>query len=186
MKNKFHEGICAEGMSKNMIRPMQASDVPRVTEIHVFGWRCAYRGIVSDEHLFTKMLVSTRLEKTAAWLDTDGNADVSLGETYVYDDGIVKGFLTIGQCRDEDKAGVFELGGLYVDPCFKSQGIGRALALYCEEIAVKKGFNEILLWTFEKNAPTRAFYEKLGYTLDGKTMVVEPLGATGVRYSKRI
>jgi len=132
------------------------------------------------------MLVSTRLEKTAAWLKSDGNADVSFGETYVYDDGIIKGFLTIGLCRDADKEGAFELGGLYVDPCFKGQGIGTALALHTEKTAIERGYKEICLWTFEKNAPTRAFYEKLGYTLDGATMIVEPFDAIGVRYSKKL
>jgi hypothetical protein len=27
-----------------MIIPMEMADVPRVAEIHVFGWRSAYRG----------------------------------------------------------------------------------------------------------------------------------------------
>ena len=33
-----------------MIRAMEISDIPRVAEIHVFGWRSAFRGIISDEH----------------------------------------------------------------------------------------------------------------------------------------
>lgn len=40
---------------------MKLSDVPRVAEIHVFGWRSTYREIVSDEFLFNKMLVSKRM-----------------------------------------------------------------------------------------------------------------------------
>jgi len=132
------------------------------------------------------MLVSTRFEKTAAWLQPDGNNDVSFSETYVYDDGIIKAFLTIGLCRDTDKAGAFELGGLYVDPCFKGEGIGTALANYAEKVASQQGYNEIYLWTFEKNAPARAFYEKLGYNLDGATMNVGSFDAIGLRYVKKL
>jgi len=165
---------------------MKESDIPRVTEIHVFGWRCAYRGIVPDENLFNNMLVSSRLEKTATWLNSGGSTDVSFGETYVFDDGIVKGFLTLGLCRDTDKLDAFELGGLYVDPCFKGQGIGTALAHYTEIIAAERGYTEICLWTFEKNLPTRSFYEKLGYTHDGATMLVGSYEAIGVRYNKKI
>ena len=165
-----------------MIRPMQLSDVPRVAEIHVFGWRCAYRGFIDDQHLFCNMLVAKRIERFTEYLNDAANTN----ENYVYDDGIVKAFLTIGPSRDEDKPAAFELCGLYVDPCMKGQGIGTALAQYCEEIAAKRGYSEIFLWTFEQNAPTRAFYEKLGYVLDGATQIVEPVGAVGVRYHKYI
>ena len=37
-------------------------------------------------------------------------------ESYVYDDGLIKGFMTIGKCRDEGKADFFELWGIYIDP----------------------------------------------------------------------
>ena len=163
-----------------MIRPMQISDIPRVAEIHVFGWRCAYRGIVSDEHLFNKMLVSKRMERFSESLQ---NNDY---ENYVFDDGIIKAFLTIGPCRDEDKTEAFELWGIYVDPCMQGQGIGATLVAYCESIATQRGYHEICIWTFEKNAPTRAFYEKHGYVHDGVTQIVEPYGAVGVRYCKGI
>jgi len=164
---------------------MQISDIPRVAEIHVFGWRCAYRGIVSDEHLFNVMSVAKRMERFESYI-CDKESVWSGSDNYVYDDGIIKAFLTVGPCRDEDKLSAFELGGVYVDPCLQGQGVGTALALYCEKIAIKHGYNEICLWTFEKNAAARAFYEKLGYTLDGATQIVEPYGAVGVRYHKNI
>ena len=169
-----------KGRVIKMIRPMQASDIPRIAEIHVFGWRCAYRGFISDEHLFKTMLVSKRMVKFEEYFSR-GEYD-----SYVFDDGIIKAFLTIGPCRDEDKPEAFELGGIYVDPCMKGQGIGTALVAHCEKIAAERGYNEICLWTFEKNAPSRAFYEKLGYITDGATQIVEPFGAVGVRYCKQI
>ncbi|MCL2571273.1 MAG: GNAT family N-acetyltransferase [Defluviitaleaceae bacterium] len=165
-----------------MIRVMTVSDIPRVAEIHVFGWRCAYRGFVSDEHLFNNMQVSKRIERFTQHLnDKDNTLD-----SYVFDDGIIKAFLTIGPCRDEDKPSAFELCGLYVDPCFQGEGVGTKLALYCEKIAAERGFKEVILWTFEQNPVSRAFYEKLDYKLDGATMIVESVGAQGVRYSKNI
>ena len=167
-----------------MIRPMQISDIPRVAEIHVFGWRCAYRGIVSDEHLFNTLLVSKRMERWTERLEENlRNNDY---ENYVFDDGIIKAFLGIGPCRDIDKPEAFELGGIYVDPCMQGQGIGTALVAYCENIAAERGYHEVCIWTFEKNAPARAFYEKQGYVLDGVTQIVEPYEAVGVRYCKRI
>ena len=165
-----------------MIRKMQESDIPRVAEIHVFGWRSAYRGIVPDEHLFCKMQVARSMERFTQML-TDPDTQK---ENYVYDDGIVKGLLTIGPTEDEDKPNAFELWGIYIEPFFKGQSIGTALTRYCEEVAIKLGYNEIILWTFEKNAPARAFYEKLGYVTDGKTQMVGSYNAVGVRYTKQI
>ena len=160
---------------------MQASDIPRVAEIHVFGWRCAYRGILSDEHMFNTRLVSTQIAKLE---ERFKNGEES--GRFVYDDGIIKAFLYMGPCRDADKPEAFELGAIYVDPCMKGQGIGTAMAEYCEKTAAQGSYKEVCLWTFEKNAPARAFYEKLGYVLDGATKIIEPYDATGVRYCKSI
>jgi len=107
-------------------------------------------------------------------------------DNYVYDDGIIKAFLTIGPCRDEDKPGAFELGGIYVDPCLQGKGIGTALALHCEEVATRRCYTEIVLWTFEKNKAARAFYERQGYKLDGAIQTYEHYNAVGVRYHKNI
>ena len=166
-----------------MIRPMELKDVPRVSEIAIFAWRCAYRGIVSDEHLFNNMLVCKQMERNTARLQKAEGESFERGR-YVYDDGIVKGFLFLGPCGDEDKPEAFELGAIYVDPCMQGQGIGAALVAYGENLAIQHGYNEICIWTFEKNAPARAFYEKLGYAVDGVTKMVEPYGALGVRYCK--
>ena len=119
---------------------MKISDVPRVSEIHVFAWRSAYRGIISDEILFNQRLVSKSMERF--------NNSVSAGtlEQYVYDDGIIKAFMSIGICMDEDKADAFELGAIYVDPFMKGQGIGRQLVDYCEEQAIARGFGKVCIW----------------------------------------
>jgi len=164
---------------------MQASDIPRVAEIRVFAWRCAYRGIVSDRHLFNELTVISRIENLEKHL-ANSDGDSFEQNRYVYDDGIIKAFLMVGQCGDTDKPHAFELGAIYVDPCLQGKGIGKALAAHCEKVAAAHGYKEICLWTFEKNAPARAFYEKLGYVHDGKTQIVEPYGATGVRYAKNI
>jgi len=169
-----------------MIRRLRKEDAPRAAEIHIFGWRAAYRGIVSDETLFKEMTVAARIpawEKRA----TEREEGYEDWESYVYDDGIIKGILSIGSCRDDDKKGSFELGGIYVDPLMKRQGIGKALIRFCENRAKELGFKEILIWVFEANDPSRKFYEAMGYKTDGKTKVHERHGgALEVRYAKSI
>ena len=159
---------------------MKISDVPRIAEIHVYGWRSAHRGIVSDDHLFNKMLVSERIKRLEQAFHND------ITETYVFDDGIIKAFLTIGACRDDDKSGSFELWGIYVDPFMQRQGVGTQLVEYCERQAAERGFKEVCLWVLAENQTSRAFYESLGYSPDGAEKLLEHLSAIEVRYSKTL
>ena len=163
-----------------MIRAMALSDVSRVAEIHVFGWRDAYRCFISDDFLFKSMLVSKRIDVF------DNSVRNNAEENYVYDDGIIKAFLTIGRCRDEDKPESFELWGIYVDPFMKRQGIGSKMVEYCENRALERGFQEVCLWVFKENMAARLFYEKLGYLPDNSSKYIEFLSATEIRFSKRL
>ena len=163
-----------------MIRPADISDANRMAEIHVFGWRTAYRGIVSDDFLFTQLHVA---KQEKHFQDAIQN---KLEESYVWDDGIIKGFLTMGPCRDADEPNAFELWGIYVEPLMKRQGIGSQLVRFCEEIAKARGYTEIVLWVLEKNQSGRDFYEKLGYVADGKRNYIEALLVGEIRYRKDI
>lgn len=161
------------------IRLVDADDIPRVAEIHIFGWRCAYRGIISDDILFNKRSVA---ECITRWHEERVYNKES--ETYVYDDGIVKAFLTIGRSRDKDKPNAFELWGIYVDPSFKRQGIGKQLVTFCENKAKERGFKEIILHVLEKNKNSRKFYEKMGYKTDGMRVFLDEINAFEIRYVK--
>ena len=164
-----------------MIRAAVAADAARMAEINVFGWRCAYRGIIPDAFLFSKLLVHKRMQAF------EKGFEARTGESYVYEaDGIVKAFMSIGECRDGDKKDAFELWGVYVEPCLRGQGIGRKLMEFCEERARSGGYPEIVLWVFKENRASIGFYEKLGYTFDGKEEIMDSFNAVKVRFSKRL
>jgi len=158
---------------------MRLADIPRVAEIHVFGWRSAFLGIVSDEVLFGRMSVLRSVKRFESSLDSG-----DYGENYVFDDGLIKAFMVVSPCRDEDKPDAFELGAIYVEPLMKQQGIGSALVKFCKKIAVQRGYREICLWTLEENHASRRFYEKMGFTLDGTRKFLENIQAMAVRYVK--
>lgn len=50
------------------------------------------------------------------------------------------------------------LDHLYVDPAYHSRGVGSALLQ-----AVREGSSRLQLWTFQKNAQARRFYERHGF-----------------------
>ena len=163
-----------------MIRPMEISDIPRVAEIHVFGQRKAYSDIMPDKFLFGTINVADRTEFFKKHLEA-GNWD-----GFVYDDGVVKGFIVLGQCEDADKTHAFELERIFVDPLLSGKGIGTTLEHFFTCEAARRGFNELCLWVVEGNALAREFYEKKGYKLETVKKMMKDTEYAMVRYAKTI
>lgn len=164
-----------------MVRKASIEDVPRIAEIHVMGWRFAYRNIISEEFLLKEMLVPKRIDAFTRAMEE------RRGDIYVFEENrIVKAFMINGPCRDSDKPSSFELWGLYVDPFMVRQGIGTRLMQYCEGMALESGYKEVVLWVLEDNAIGRNFYGKMGYTFDGTRKYLEKFGVYEIRYRKQL
>ncbi|MCL2474189.1 MAG: GNAT family N-acetyltransferase [Alphaproteobacteria bacterium] len=162
-----------------MIRLATIEDAPRLAEIQVFGWRCAYIKFISPDLLFNKFTVKMREEKFKEELSA---TDIP---TYVFEENnIIKAFMTMGKCRDEDKDDkTLELYRIYVDPFFQRQTIGTKLMNYCVKEAENK--TEIVLWVFEKNIDSIEFYRKMGFKTDGKNKLSENLFALNTKEKER-
>ena len=74
----------------------------------------------------------------------EGNLD----SIWVYDDGVVKGFIQV-----EDR----EIKKLFVEPVLQNSSIGGRLL----QFALEKGTDN--LWTLEKNAGAIRFYKRYGF-----------------------
>ena len=79
--------------------------------------------------------------------------------TFVYDDGCVKGFI-----RVKEK----EIQKLFVEPVLQGKGIGEALLMHAVR---EKG--AYALWALEKNERAIAFYERHGFSKTGGRMTEE-------------
>jgi len=164
-----------------MVRKAAVDDVARIAEIHVTGWRFAYRHLISEEFLFKTMNVPQRI---AAFTKS---IEEQKGDTYVFEENqIVKGFITIGPCRDADKSSSFELWGIYVDPFMVRNGIGSKLLNYCEQKASELGYNDIVLWVLEGNSIGINFHTKKGFAFEGGRKLLDKFGIYEIRYQKRI
>jgi putative acetyltransferase len=157
---------------------MKTSDIPRVAEIQVFAWRIADRGILSDDYLFNFATVAKRMIFFEELINSKTD------ETYVYDDGIIKGFVTLCPSADDDLPEAMQVSSIYIDPFFQREGIGTRLMGYTEKIAEARNVKIILLWVLEQNTIAQAFYKKLGFTPDGKTST-GGLGTVELRYIKK-
>jgi ribosomal protein S18 acetylase RimI-like enzyme len=164
-----------------MIRRATPEDAGRMADIHINGWRYAYRGIVSDGILFVKMNVENRTNALKKIIEE------GVEEWYVLDDNeILKGILLIGASRDNDIQDAFEMWCIYVDHFMLREGTGNKLLTFCESEAAKRGFSKIILWVLEKNHIGKDFYLKNGFIEEGKSQFLENLKATEIRLMKNI
>lgn len=130
-----------------MIRKAKKEDLSRIAEIFVFNNRINYFPIFQDAgYSFGELQV-------VSVIDRYFSRDEVLRDIYVYDDGLVKGFLLLEGT---------EIGKLYVEPCFQSQHIGQALIRF----ATDRGTD--LVWALEKNTRAIAFYARHGFRPTGE------------------
>lgn len=133
------------------IRPASAEDASRIAEIIVTNYRVNfYPFFHNDPYYFGELNVV----KMAAEYSENSQ---KLRNSYVYDDGVVKGVIRISG-REVEK--------LYVEPQFQRQGIGAKLL----EFAVRK-LEVSELWALEYNTRGISFYQKNGFKLTGEKIM---------------
>ena len=138
-------------MNSEHIRPAAASDASRIAEIFVTNYRVNfYPFFHNDEFYFKELNV---LDTAAEYAE----GSEALASAFVYDDGVVKGFIRV-KGREIEK--------LFVEPQFQSSGIGARLL----EFAVES-FGAHRLWVLEYNKRGMAFYRRHGFELTGKRII---------------
>jgi ribosomal protein S18 acetylase RimI-like enzyme len=110
----------------------------------------------------------------ADWISALTDPD---GETYIaFEDSEAVGVVSVGH-------GVLQT--LYVMPESWSQGVGNALHDLALERLREANVQEARLWTLTENHRARAFYEKRGWSLTGRTRIVPfPPHPTDIEYTR--
>ena len=128
-----------------VIRKANINDLSRIAEIQVFNYRLYFYPIFqSDEYYFDELRVPSLMQEYESGLDS----------LYVYDDGVVKGFIKI--------EGTY-IARLFVEPVLQNASIGSRLLEY----AVTEHHADHL-WALQKNAKAIRFYERHGFTVTGE------------------
>lgn len=133
------------------IRPATPADASRIAEIIITNYRTNfYPFFRNDAFYFGELNI---MDMAAEYADgTD-----ALQNTYVYDDGVVKGIIRIS--GDEIKK-------LFIEPTFQSQGIGAKLLDFAVSVKCASW-----LWVLEYNKRGIAFYERHGFRLTGEKII---------------
>ena len=129
-----------------MIRPVQKEDLVRLAEIIVFNNRKNYYPIFQD------IVYSFKEYNVVSVMNMFENDPVFMSATYVYEDEVIKGFITVHEG---------EILKLYVDSFFQNQQISQKLI---------DAFPDARhLWALQKNTGAIAFYRRNGFTWDNTT-----------------
>ncbi|MGE5227756.1 MAG: N-acetyltransferase family protein [Planctomycetaceae bacterium] len=146
------------------IRAARPEDAHAIAEVHVEGWRWAYRGLVPDTYL-DGLDVDARERMWAESLAHPGDA----WGCFVADEGgRVVGFVGCGPPDDaEAPTGAGEVYAIYVSQEVQGTGVGRALFVRAEAALAEHRFRTGVLWVLEANHLARRFYERAGWAPDG-------------------
>lgn len=137
----------------NIIRQATMADVVRVAEIEIFNYRLNFYPIFQNDWFYFD---EKQVPKEMKRYETEEGL---LENTFVYDDGVVKGFIQLDGSK---------IAKLFVEPVLQGNGIGAKLL----EFAVKeKQANH--LWALEKNVKAIKFYESHGFHLTGEKELEE-------------
>jgi GNAT superfamily N-acetyltransferase len=147
------------------IRPVTAADVHAIAALQVRSWRAEYAGFIDESDM------PTVEDRISLW------NGVRPGEAWLAEqDGRIAGVVGV-------VAG--EIAMLHVDPPFQDGEVGSALLSHAEAVMRAGGHTMALLWTFRENAPSRARYERHGWSLDGAEQERSP-GVSEVRYRRAL
>ena len=133
-----------------MIRKATKDDCVRIAEIEVFNYRLNFYPIFrDDEFYFDELQVSNRMEAFKTVFEN----------IWVYDDGVVKGFIQVDSQ---------EIKKLFVEPVLQGNSIGSELLLFAVEAC-----NANHLWALEKNLRAIHFYERHGFCVTDEKKLEE-------------
>ena len=163
-----------------VVRQAYPEDAEAIAKVHVASWQVAYRGIMPDR-LLDGLSVTAWTKNWMAGLQSSEQM------TFVLElDGAIRGWASTGPCRDEGDQESGELYGIHLDPSCWSKGLGLMLYLRAETALRVPGFVEARVWVLEANQRARRFYEKAGYSRDGRSKRIQLGGAElmEIRYEK--
>ncbi|MEZ4733056.1 MAG: GNAT family N-acetyltransferase [Caldilineaceae bacterium] len=152
-----------------LIRPAQVTDAPAMGRVMVDTYLTAHHGQMPEEAWqkrkaeWTYDVSARNWARAIAEID-DGN-EAECIYVAVTTEGEVVG-LAMGHPAATAQTG--EIGALYVQPAYQSQGIGRQLVQAVAAYLATTGITTLHIAVLAANTPARRFYEAIGGQVVGE------------------
>ena len=162
------------------IRVAGLADAAAIAQLHTRSWRCAYRGILSDDFLQGPLPENRRVLWHGRLAESDRADQVVLVDEQ---GGAIRGFACAYLEADPEWGCL--LDNLHVVPDLKGQGLGRQLmSAVAQQVWCANPCGRLHLWAYEQNLAARRFYERLGGAVTLRHTELAPDGTevNAVRY----
>jgi ribosomal protein S18 acetylase RimI-like enzyme len=166
-------------MSAQQLRAASAADIPSLERIFVASVAAGW------SHIFGRELLSGLTQPDLPEWDLPGTSVVAAER-----DGVLVGFASFGPPYGES-GGDETLGKVYrlfVSPADWRGGVGSALLQRACDALTASGFHAAVLWVAERNEVARGWYDRRGWTPDGRRRTDSLLGVeyTSIRYRREL
>ena len=160
-----------------VIRRVCIGDESVLAQIQTESWKAAFQNILSKEVL-EKVTAVHQAESMYRRLLKE-----KIGNGYILEiNGAGHCIAWWDEARDLDCSGSAELICIHSLCDRWGHGYGRKMMEKVLADIKAAGYAKVVLWTFEENGRARRFYEKLGFSADGKTKT--SFGTQEIRYEK--
>jgi ribosomal protein S18 acetylase RimI-like enzyme len=151
---------------ESLVRTATVADLDSLVDIFRACWLTSYKELL-PQSVRDEMSVEKAREMWA--LSVAPHPDRT---TFVIElDGTVVGVARVGSDVTNSVRG--HLFSLYVHPDNAGRGLGKTLLRRALASLRENGFEEITLWVFKNNAPTRNLYSSLGFLETGQERIDE-------------
>jgi GNAT superfamily N-acetyltransferase len=141
-------------------RAAKVEDAARIATVEVLAQQIAYRHFLPASHL-DNMSVSDRTQVWYGFIQSDDPTQVIVA---AHDERVI-GWMRIGKYSNPEMGYIFDL---FVLPDYWGKGIGEGLMYEAHQVFNDNGHKAALLYVFEANMRARRFYDRLGWSPDGR------------------
>ena len=176
---KVHQYVILGEKMNNLMRKAKLGDEKTLAYIQTESWKAAFTEIISAEN----MEKCTDIVKAEAMYENvlkSGYAEMSILEI----DGKPHCIAAWSKARNPQFSDCAEIICIHSLSENRGKGYGSIMMNHIIDEIKNSGYNNVLLWVFEKNTRARRFYEKHGFELTDNTQI--SYDAVEVMYRKEL
>jgi GNAT superfamily N-acetyltransferase len=160
------------------VRSAEPRDAAALRDLHIETWIATYHGQL-PESFYQERLATHRMRDWAELVRSQ--TELGGGVLITGAGECISGLCQYGSIEDDgdDPSEVGQIDRLYIHPLHQRMGLGRSLLTEATRRLEALGMSAVTLWALEADERARAFYERLGWRLDGASNFD---GAIDVRY----